>query len=380
MHYLIFILIIPIIAAVMLRIWTHRLTWQFFSRPTHLPSAGCEPVSILVPVRGLDQQAEANYRSYCEQEYGATHEVIFALEEEDDPAAAVIEALAASYPPESVRLIISRDAEGIGKIRNQIAAARQCRHDLWILVDSDVRLPPDFLHTQAIRLLSEKGVGLAYAAPCPTGSEDWVAALHNLSVCNSILTYGSAAMRGNLNAAVGSCILTRRDVIAAIGGLERLANRVVGLDVALGRAVVEAGYKIELLPQPARIHHARDRFMRFWWQSHRWLATINLAVPGIWIAILMLGLPLWWALAFVGLAVANSNHQVIGLSLVILVLLMDVVSAAVINLRLARDAKLWKFLWVALLQQLFLLPNLVLAVTMKKVQWRGRWLSLNASA
>jgi ceramide glucosyltransferase len=103
MHYLIFILIIPIIAAVMLRIWTHRLTWQFFSRPTHLPSAGCEPVSILVPVRGLDQQAEANYRSYCEQEYGATHEVIFALEEEDDPAAAVIEALAASYPPESVR-------------------------------------------------------------------------------------------------------------------------------------------------------------------------------------------------------------------------------------------------------------------------------------
>jgi hypothetical protein len=191
-------------------------------------------------------------------------------------------------------------------------------------VDSDVRLPPDFLHTQAIRLLSEKGVGLAYAAPCPTGSEDWVAALHNLSVCNSILTYGSAAMRGNLNAAVGSCILTSEMSLLPLAGWSawRIAwsGWMSPWDGQWLKPDTKSNSSLNLLESITlgSIHALLVAIPSLAGNNQPGSAWDMDCHPHA-------GPTLWWALAFVGLAVANSNHQVIGLSLVILVLLMDVV-------------------------------------------------------
>jgi ceramide glucosyltransferase len=75
--------------------------FQYLSVP--LPElASQEPISILKPLSGLDLGLESNLRTFFEQDYPA-FEILFALRETTDPAAAVVEKLQREYPHISAR-------------------------------------------------------------------------------------------------------------------------------------------------------------------------------------------------------------------------------------------------------------------------------------
>lgn len=376
MTYLIFILIIPIALSSLVRCRLHIKTSQFFSQRELKPITQLPGISIIIPVRGLDQGAESNYISYVQQEYPSSFEVIFALEEDSDPAVPLIKKLIATYPNENIRLVISDESPGTGKIKNQIAAARLCQYDLWVLIDSDVSISSDFLRSQAAWLSHYPEVGLAYAPPIGVGSNDWVAALHNIGVSASLLNYCNAAMNDNLSLAVGSCMVTRRDVINAIGGLETISHQVVGLDISLGQAVNNANYKIELLTQPARIRHERDTFERYWWQNHRWMTTINHYYPGFWFIGLLIGIPIIWALIFTAVSFLIGQYESLGIILIIYTIAIEIMSAGIINVTISKDEKLWKYIWLAPVGQLVAFPLILLSRVSNRVKWRKRWLSI----
>lgn len=379
MSYLIFLLVIPIALAILTRFRSHQLTWQFFSNPSAYTPNKFQPISILVPVRGIDQNAENNYQSYIDQDYPAPFEVIFALEEESDPAVPVINKLIHNNPDAAIRIIFSDNVQGIGKIKNQIAASHQCQYDLWVLVDSDVELKSNFLKTQAASLSDKDNIGLAFAAPVAVGSQDWVAALHNIAVTNSLLFYCQVAEENKTTAGPGSCMITKRSVINKIGGLESIASNVVGLDISLCQAITDAGYKIQQLREIVFITHQRDQFIRYWWQTHRWLATINKYTPGFWLIAIIFGLPIVWSLVFLTLSFCIGKYQVIGVCLVLASLISEWVSITTINLKLTRDKDLWRYIWIAPLGQLLSVPLLILSISSEKVRWRGRWLELKPS-
>ncbi|MEM6255713.1 MAG: glycosyltransferase [Cyanobacteria bacterium P01_D01_bin.156] len=378
MSYLPFLLVIPIILSLLLRLATHWQTWAYFHQVKQQPESTWQPtVSMIVPVKGLDEQASLNFSSLCQQTYAAPYEVIFALETEDDPAFPAIQELIQRYPKRG-KLVLS-DSLGltaVGKIKNLIAGYGASQHDVIVLVDSDVRVASDFL-SQSVGFVEAPETGAAFAAPVSYGSEDWVAALHNITVNTSALNYGAAAYQQRNNSVVGSIIVTRRDVLDAIGGLDAIANRIVGIDVSLGQAISQAQYQIQLLGQPARIYHSRDTVTKYWWQIHRWLVTIRHYFPRFPWVMIMLALPLWWALLFLGVALLQQTHITVGVVLAGTVLLADVFSIVVINQRLVNDKKLWPFLWVALLNELISLPIFIHSLFSTKVLWRGRWLSIS---
>ncbi|MEM9483348.1 MAG: glycosyltransferase [Cyanobacteria bacterium P01_F01_bin.116] len=377
MSYLPFLLVIPIILSLLLRLITHLQTWAYFHQVKQRATSDWQPtVSIIVPVKGLDQQASLNFASLCQQAYPASYEIIFALETDDDPAVPVIQTLIKRYP-EVTKLVFS-DPLGltaVGKIKNLIAGDQASQHDVIVLIDSDVHVTADFL-SRSVGFVEAPETGAAFAAPVSQGSEDWVAALHNMAVNASALNYASAAYQQRNNSVVGSIIVTRRDVLDAIGGLDAIAHRIVGIDVSLGQAIHNAQYKIQLLEQPARIYHSRDTFPKFWWQIHRWLVTIRHYFPRFPWLMIFLALPLWWALIFLGIALFQNAHITLGITLVSGVLLADLLSITVINQRLVNDKKLWPFLWVALLSELISLPIFIHSLFSNKVLWRGRWLSV----
>ncbi len=379
MSYLPFFLIIPIVLSLSLRFISHLQTWAYFRQVEQRNKSTWHPtVSIIVPVKGLDQGANINFRSLCQQVYHQPYEVIFALETEDDPATSVIQELIQQYPEQAIKLILSKPLEltAIGKIKNLIAGYRASQHEVIVLIDSDVHIEPDFL-IQSVGFIEPPEVGAAFAAPVCEGSEDWVAALHNMAVNTSVLNYAATAYRNRTNTVVGSIIVTRRDVLEAIGGLDAIAHRVVGIDVSLGQAIHQANYRIRLLGQPARMYHVRDTFQKFWWQIHRWLVTIRHYFPGFPWVMIFLALPLWWAFLFLGLALLQKENIGFGVMLVGVVLAADVLSIAVINRRLVKDKKIWPFLWVALLSEVVSLPIFIQSLFSNKVLWRGRWLSVD---
>ena len=61
-------------------------------------------VSILKPVKGIDQHMYAGFVSHCSQQYAGRYEILFGVSSLSDPAVAEIERLKAEFPAIAIRL------------------------------------------------------------------------------------------------------------------------------------------------------------------------------------------------------------------------------------------------------------------------------------
>jgi ceramide glucosyltransferase len=118
----------------------------FSRRAKSLPPSTFEPpVSILKPVHGVDFASYENYASFCTQDY-PDYEILFAVNEESDPAVAVVKRLIVDYPQRHITLLIGAEYFGANqKVNNLVRLTRQARHEFLALSDGDVCVGPQYL-------------------------------------------------------------------------------------------------------------------------------------------------------------------------------------------------------------------------------------------
>ncbi|KAJ2050931.1 Ceramide glucosyltransferase, partial [Coemansia sp. S2] len=99
----------------------------FVDRPAeHYP-----PVTIIRPLKGLDLGLRRTLESSFRQEYPGVVEILFAVEDPDDPAIGVANELIECYPKTRARVLIGQDNVGINpKINNMMKAFAQAHSDL----------------------------------------------------------------------------------------------------------------------------------------------------------------------------------------------------------------------------------------------------------
>ncbi len=101
-----------------------------------LPSAGFyPPVSILKPLKGLDDNLFDNLESFCIQDYPG-YEVIFSLQDHNDPAYKVAEKIKEKYPDRDIYVITERCNVGLNpKVNNLIPAYKMAKYEpSWFLI------------------------------------------------------------------------------------------------------------------------------------------------------------------------------------------------------------------------------------------------------
>jgi hypothetical protein len=86
----------------------------------------------------------------------------------------------------------------------------------------------------------------------------------------------------------------------------------------------------------------------------------------------LVDLGLWWSLVYLGIALFQSTNVSIAVGLVLVVLAVALGSAAVVNMAFARNGRLWRFLWVILIQEVFRLPLVLYSSFTDEIAWRGR--------
>ncbi len=297
-------LLLPVALFFLSTALAHALTWRYFAVYDHRhPAKGTHPpVSIVKPVRGVDQSAAENFRSFCEQDYPSGYEILFCVEEKTDPAVAVIEELIAEYPGKDIRLIFGdpEDTTSLGKMKNMISGFRHSSYDAIIFSDSDARVAPDFLR-RTVACLEDPRVGLGFGAPAYEGAENWSAALMAVSANSFVLRLASMCLFGAFDGAVGTAMVARKEVIESVGGLERF-GRQASDDIPLAREIHAASYRIHLLGHPARVVQHHYTFGDWWRHMHRWLVNIRHYWPAsFWITGLV-DLAPWWALSYLWLS------------------------------------------------------------------------------
>ena len=114
-----------LIAAVAMR----RFTGEDASEATAFPS-----VTILKPLHGAELGLHDKLASFCDQDYPGPVQILFGVQDGNDPAVAVVDRLIAERPGADLQLLVStRPAGPNPKVATLIGLQGRIRHDIVVL-------------------------------------------------------------------------------------------------------------------------------------------------------------------------------------------------------------------------------------------------------
>ena len=205
------------------------------------------PVSILKPLKGLDDQLEQNLRSFFQLDY-PKFEILFGISDGNDPAVKIVRELQRAYPNVSTKLIIDNTRIGLNpKINNLFNIQAFAKYSHILISDSNVRVHSGYL-TSMMKYLNLPGTGLVTSSIRGVGAKSLGAIFENLHL-NSFITPSVYAVRKaiNLPISIGKSMLLRSETLSQIGGFYHFRN-VLAEDHLIGQSVRELGLETQTSP------------------------------------------------------------------------------------------------------------------------------------
>jgi ceramide glucosyltransferase len=202
-------------------------------------------VSILKPLKGLDDSLFDNFGSFCVQDY-PEYEVIFSVQDENDPALKLARKIKAKHPQTDVSIVVERSSYGWNpKVNNLIHAYNIAKYPYIVVSDSNVRVDRCFLR-DSIRHMENPDVGLVTNLIRASGGRTIGSVLENLHLNSSILGSVCAVSRFLKNPGVfGKSLLMRKRDFEAIGGYDAVRN-ILAEEYGIAQRIKEKGKRIIL--------------------------------------------------------------------------------------------------------------------------------------
>lgn len=322
------------------------------------------PVSILKPVYGKDAGFYEAIRTHAREQY-PEFEILFGIRREDDPAGLEIERLRREFPALNIRLILCTTVTPNRKVGSLIDLAREARHPVLIVNDSDISVPAGYIR-DVTAPLRDPNVGMVtclYRAE----ARDWPSRFEALAVASDFAPSTLVAqMFGVADFGLGSTMAFRRTDLERIGGFAAIADYIAD-DYQLGHKIHALGLRDIISEVVVSTRMASGSWLGAWRHQVRWARTIRLSGGAGYV-----GLPITYATLWIVLAAAFGLWW-LALALLVIRLAMAMVCGWV----LLGSADVWKYCYAIPLRDLAGVAVWAAGLFGHTVVWRDQRLRLD---
>jgi ceramide glucosyltransferase len=342
------------------------LAWRFFRRERARKLPEYSPgVSVLKPVRGIDFGSYENFASFCRQDYPG-YEILFAANDNADPAVPLIQRLITDFPERRIRLLVGAEHLGANrKVNNLAQLAQEAQHEILVLSDGDVRVGPNYLR-EVVAPFTDEGTGAVTCFYRAIAEENLGAQLEAIGASSDFFA-GVLVADGmeSMSFALGASIATTKRWLAKIGGFAAFADMLAD-DYELGHRIAKAGGRVVLSREVVWTMYPAQTARGFWDHQLRWARTVRLCRPVSYLGLLLThGLP--WAL----LAAIVAPARWIGAAYLIAYLVLRLVMAWTVGVWGVGDGVLRRKFWLVPLRDLLNFGVWLASFASNRITWSG---------
>ncbi len=321
------------------------------------------PVSLLKPVRGLDFGSFENFSSFCRLDY-PEYEILFAVNDEGDPAVPVIERVIAEFPGCRMRLLVGAEELGANRKVNKLARlAREAQNDVLVLTDGDVRVGPNFLR-EVVAPLADERTGAVTSFYRAIAERNLWAELEAVGASSDFFAgVLMAQWTEGVHFGLGASITTTKQWIGKMGGFEGIAGTLAD-DYELGNRIARVGGVLLLSREAVWTMYPAQTAKDFWNHQMRWARTIRLCRPLSYVGLLLTqGLP--WML----LAALVAPARWVAISYLLAYVLLRFVMAWTVGVWGVEDQVLRKKIWLVPLRDAFYFVIWLASFGSNRITW-----------
>ena len=265
------------LAYLLIALWGARDFGHYWRRRRKIAADIFAPdVSILKPVKSVDERMYDGFVSHCRQEYRGRFEILFGVSSIEDAACAEVSRLRVEFQECAIRLVVCPERLGTsGKVSNLVQMLREAKYEHVLINDSDIFVGPRYL-LRVMGAFADARVGmvtvpyLGKAMAGKNGLTVW-SRMEALGMSTDFMPGVLAARRlaGGIRFGLGSTLATTKAVLARIGGLEGLVECLAD-DYEMGARIWKAGYRVELSDEVVETTVPAYGFRGFWDHQLRW--------------------------------------------------------------------------------------------------------------
>ncbi|CAB3979957.1 Ceramide glucosyltransferase [Paramuricea clavata] len=227
----------------------------------------CPGVTMLKPLVGEDENLYMNLKSCFDLKYQKL-QILFCVQDENDPASRTVKKLMDDYPEADVQLLTCATTGGVNpKINNMLQGYKVAKYDLIWINDSALFVHPNTLSQMVSDMTAN--VGIAHQVPFLMNKSSFSGVLQKVYFGTQHARVYLFANALGFSCTNGMSMLLRKHVLDEVGGLQEFSSYIAE-DFFISKSFADRGWKIALSSLPAMQNPSKIDLSSFFTRMVRW--------------------------------------------------------------------------------------------------------------